>query len=405
MKTRTRIMIVLIIALALAAYLFRENNYIVGILLLVDGAILGTVLNVFVTASYIPSRRRIIISENYDDSVKSIATFLRWMVDEKQICHKITLYVKDELDENDYNLIAHYGLTDASPMYGPLVFDDFKKKLGAIDTKHYEPNVSRSSNDEKKKGFIFRENVVSHAIFKYEEKLSKNTNDKIIHAAVYFNWVEKPQEFLLAQQKELEEYKDELLPAARKLNDSSPKGQKAKHRELETRRWIDDHILSNDYIKFERLLLKAMYTFLSGIEARKLRIVVAWNNDDSFCIFLDDFQSDLEIRNYLEDKFEKGILQKKEKENYLTVIEHGPLYLLSEKYGRQIIVPIKGPRRLSGITDSNKKENILGVLSIESYQDKLESEMVKPLCSLADHFGMIKEALNTRYGASYTRPE
>lgn len=397
MKTRTKIMILLAIVLTFGAYLFRDNNYFFEILLLLDGIILGIVYKAFSSEPYIPSRRRIIITDNYDDSVKSIYDFLEWMVNEKKVCQKITLYVKDELNENDYNLISHYGLTDPSPMYGPLVFDDFRKILRNMENPKYDKNINRSSINENKQGFLVREKVVSRAVFKYEEKLTKNSKDKIIHAALYVNWVEKPQEFSPEQKAQLCEYKDEILVAVKKIKGPSRKRQIANHRELESRRWIDNHILSDAYKDFERLLLKATYTFLDGIEPKHLRLIIAWENDDSFFIFMDDYQGDLEIGKFLYDK-NGGKLLNEEMENFIKVIDHTrPLYLEGE-YGRRIIVPIKGPQRLSGKTNSVKKENILGILSVESYQEKLEPEMVKPLCSLAEHFGMIKEALNTRYG-------
>ena len=71
---------------------------------------------------------RIKIYSNYDKSVQKIDECLEWLV-RKNICDLVTLYIRDTIIKNDYNLIAHYGLSEPEPMYGPIVFDDFRKRL------------------------------------------------------------------------------------------------------------------------------------------------------------------------------------------------------------------------------------------------------------------------------------
>lgn len=393
---------------------------------------------------------RIKIYSNYDKSVQKIDECLEWLV-RKNICDLVTLYIRDTIIKNDYNLIAHYGLSEPEPMYGPIVFDDFRKRL---EKQKSEVFIKTIPDTERRKenvlGFRKRERIVSRSYFKLEE-------NGIVEAALYFNW-RNEQSFSDSQKETLRKYKDRIFAAVKKIKGVSTNRQQAIIDELSTRRWIDYSIMRNEYAdNFQLLISKALYKFLDKIDSAELRIIIAKKSKVCFKLTNQSLQylefeglpndviSQLESiknqefrgrENFLNNlqlkigdgqtvRYESRILKyaicfikkeygysseigitpsnepisEKEQDNYRWVFNSTrPKFINEQGSSRQIIVvPIKAPSQiLANNQDESRKEDILGIIHVECTKGKLTREMVKPLCFLANHFGRIKEVSYTQ---------
>ena len=138
-------------ATIIAAYFFSDGSPLKPILNRGIYAILSTIIKVAVSkvldSSSMP---RIKTYSDYDKNVKEIDNFLQWLVKSKKACDLVTLYVRDEMDDNEFNLIANQGLYDNSPMYGPLVFDDFRLNLDKAESESFVEIITVSKDETPK---------------------------------------------------------------------------------------------------------------------------------------------------------------------------------------------------------------------------------------------------------------
>lgn len=369
-------------------YIFSNYSiYIISVMIIVIG--------IFISKMREPSPNIGQTSEmepysDYDKKVQEIANYLKTIVDSK-VCDLATIYIRDEIDTGEFNLIAHYGLHYSSPMYGPLVFDDFRHNLERARNEIFVSKVATSN--ENKKGFKVREEVASRASFKL------NDENGSPFAALYLNW-RKNQTFPKPQKKVLNEHKNWIFSMVEKFEGTSKDRQLADNAELRARRWIDYNITMDKFKNFDQLIFETIYHFLEEIDRRDLSIEIATKNNGDFI----SKQSPYQI------KYDINLIKPNSTNNeslYEWVIDTTrPIYLSPDenvKSGNtnssenntenaldikssdyKIIVPIRSPSNLS---ECQK------VILIECPK-ALKPDMVKPLCYLADHFGRIEEERN-----------
>src|SRR5258706_5844853 len=218
---------------------------------------------------------------DYEKSVQAIDEFLRWLIESEQVCDLVTLYVRDEMDKKEFNIIANQGLWDSSPMYGPLVFDDFRLRPGKVDIEcSYEPIIP--TQDENPKGFRARENILSRASFKLPD------NNKNSLATLYLNWRNK-QEFTVKKKEELDKYVKEILSAVEKIDGISIKRQMSNNAELRVRRWIDYHGTEKRYKDHNELIFESIYRFFEDIDRSMFRIEIWRPDSDNFTMKKKDY--------------------------------------------------------------------------------------------------------------------
>jgi hypothetical protein len=312
---------------------------------------------------------------DYDRSVEQIRQYLKWLVKTENACDLVTLYVRDEMDKNEFNLIAHEGLYDVSPMYGPLVFDDFRLNLDSAEHESFATKIAPTKRGNRH-GFRAREDIVSRAHFKLDDR------NKDAYAALYLNW-RSEQQFADLQVKGLRQHKDRIFSAVNKLKGISLTRQ-WNNAELQARRWIDQTILRKDYQSLDDLIVEGIYRFFEDFDKKEMfRIVIAR---------LQNGRLRYERKNYMDPygRQLKSTLSKEDKGLYRWVVKTTRPRFLSftlEKDGQahkiyKIVVPIRLPAHLS---------TCIGAVSIECVHKPLTPEMVKPLCYLVDHFGRIEE--------------
>ena len=305
-----------------------------------------------------------------DKSIQEIRQFVEWLVITKKVCDIATLYVQDGIDKNEYNLIANSGLFEKAPMYGPLVYDDKRTELESAHPVKYEPKVV-PKRDENPEGFRKREDVLARVHYILKDSESNPL------AVLYLNW-RQTQGFSESKKKELENYRDYIFSAIKKLNGISKIRQTSFNSELRARRWLDYNIIKKTYNTFNELVIETIYHFLEDFDPLKLKVTIGWKNDDKFIFstkyFTEPFMSNNIVQDfdYKDDDFDWVVETTRPK--FLRIEDNDNNFY-------KMIVPIRLHPKLPGC---------IGGITIECNYKPLIQEMVQPLCYLADHFGQIK---------------
>ena len=322
-----------------------------------------------------------------DQSLEAVDRFVRWLF-EKEVCDLTTLYLRDEMDPDEFDLISNYGLDYIYPMYGPLVFDDVRKNLDQADPEQYVAEVStqngkehenvkddqgtKTKNSEHNEGFVSRERVKARVRFVLKDK------EGCALAAWYLNW-RNTQDFTKNRKEELQRFRNQIFSAVEKIRGISKKRQDVYNLELRTRRWIDYNVFKDEYEDVNELMFGAIYSFFENYKPTDLRIKVGTFHDDSLT-----YEEKIYKRPYGLD-YPKILKSSKENSDIMWVVKttrpmFGSKPARNKNEAHRIIVPI---RLYSNI------EECVGVVLVESNHKPFVPEMVKPLCFLADHFSRI----------------
>lgn len=366
------LVVIFIIAIIIVAYLLGYgliNSILISLITGIITTIGKRAVEWVLDHSSMP---RIKTYSDYDKSMQEIDRFLQWLVKSKKACDLATLYIRDEMDNNEFNIIANQGLYDSSPMYGPLVFDDFRLNLDKAESESFVETIN-SAQGENPKGFRTRENVISRASFKLADK------DGSSLAALYLNWRNK-QEFTDKKKKELAYYKNHIFTAVQKIEGISIKRQLLNNAELRTRRWIDYNVTQKKYKDLDELIFESIYRFLEDFDRSKLMIEIARPDADNFVIKKKDYMTSYGMpythRSDSNDEISdfRWVFETTRPKFLSSSLDH-------KNNAYKIILPI---RLLSDLS------KCIGVVLIECAYKPLFPEMVKPLCYLVDHFSRIE---------------
>lgn len=373
---------IITISTIIAASLFPKESLLYIILIGIATTILGAIVTMGVERilDRIPMPT-IKIYSDYDKNVQEIDKFLQWLVKTVKVCDLATLYVRDELDNKEFAIIANHGLNDSSPMYGPLVFDDFRLSLGKAEEESFVEEVS-STQGENPKGFRVREKVVSLASFKLADKHGNSL------AALYLNWRNK-QEFTAKKKRELAQYKKKIFNAIEKIEGISIKRQVSNNAELRVRRWIDYHAAEKNYKDLDELIFESIYRyfefesiyrFFEDVDRSMFKIEIWRPDDNGFSINKKDY-----VTPYGVPYTHKSDPNVDEPHIRFVIETTRPKFLSNsldhKNNAYKIIIPI---RLLSDLSKCS------GAILIECVYKLFFPEMVKPLCHLADHFSRIE---------------
>lgn len=333
------------------------------------------------------------VSRAYEIYIQEISNYLDWMI-RAEICDAIILYVRDEIYSDEFNIIGHKGLRDSSPMYGPLVHNDFRNKLNTLEIERYIPKIISAENEktedikENKPGIISVENGRPEKFRARESvkamvhfKLNDENADPL--AVIYLNWRE-PQNFSAEKKNELVKHKESIFAAIKKLEGTSIKRQESLNAELRARRWIDYNKMNAKYENnVNELIFEAFLSFFEDFDRSKLNIEIATKQGNRVYVSgKKDYLSYFGLRMPIKNE-EKSNLA-----NFEWVIKTTkPLCLNKPSNNSSMVYKIIVAVRLP----SSELKSANRAISIECVYKSLHQDMVKPLCYLADHIGRIED--------------
>ena len=287
---------------------------------------------------------------DYDDAMDSIREHLKELERLMQV-NVITFYVRDYAapkDAIDFYLEATHGLRDPAPMYGPVVFDDYRTKRFAADEFDSDmgERMKKAIDDKvetRARTFIGREKILSGATFRHPD------SDGGVKALLHLNWRSK-QEFSSQRKDELREHAAAVFRLLPRRPSISIERARLLTKELRARRYLDT-------VKADTSLGDTIRGAIGQ--------------------FFERDQTTLAIELCVPDKARHAV-DPNWKWVYTTT---KPLFLKSDDEYASIVVPMRIPPR---------REKCKGVIVISERgdgRDQLKPQMVRPLCSLADTFG------------------
>ncbi|KAA3617985.1 MAG: hypothetical protein DWQ05_08025 [Calditrichaeota bacterium] len=364
------LVIIVIIGFSIASYTTGLLNNIA--IIIAGGALAYLFWELLTKLYHFWGKRKIKSFPDYKKSVEAIEKYLRELVKKEKKCDIAILYVRDELYPDEYNLVTQFGIGDLSPMFGPLVYNDYRiKKVDEALPEVFE-NITGNQTE-----FQLRESVRALAKFKLEELNNQNKSK----AVLYLNW-RNEQSFTDEEKKEILMCKEQIFNAVKKLKGESNEWRRWNNKELWARRWIDVHL--HEYRNLLNLFIKTIDLFLDHINENDLSIIIATKVKSTINYF--GRKLNTSMINEIEHSFiDESII--KELNWVIKTTRPKFLFTLGQETttlnARKIIIPI----RLS-----TKKDRCKSAIYIQCSTNILTPEMVKPLCFLADHFGCIEES-------------
>lgn len=327
---------------------------------------------------------------DYDESMDEIKVLCDWII-KSGYCQKITLYVRDELTMDEYNIEVCKGLTDPSPMYGHLVWNDFrieidkKAKITFPGKPHYryifENPITVST------AFSDREGITSRACFVIgDEGDKKEPRNK---AQLFFNWTNNDDGIQSNGEDKFIKFAESIFENIEIT---------IKEKSMSRRR----HIFTGRELYARRILENNRYLDHKTIEAKSTHFMSVLHR------FFKDEKDHLDIKikpsdspktwaelvpnpRFLDCNVCPGHCAKVSKDTRPLFIQNFKINVgdKGETKVDFIIVPI----REHGSTLSENR--CYGFVCIASpHGGVLKNEMVRPLCSLADNFSLhVKEDL------------
>ncbi len=318
-----------------------------------------------------------IVKYNYEESIAAVRAYIKQLVEEEEAVDAITLYIADEDLKDEYNLIAYAGLRDPTPMFGPVVYDDFRKTLNGKADEHWElsipPIEDTNENKENSGGFREREGVKSRVTF----ILRDDKKDPLV--ALFFNWRSSKEHYHESKKTQKREYANVIFEAIKK----SPAPGRNSISTVKIIFSLCEQIkreklnLNGGIIANNEIITTYIYRYfdeLKIISRGALRIMLIKKENEKYKL--------ISGKNYGEKSLPSIKEQNKLKLHLDWVLNttRSKFIIDKENPGGLIIIPI---RKRQG-----KQEESFGLISIECQDPgKLEEYMVKNLYLLADEFG------------------
>ena len=307
--------------------------------------------------------------EVYDDAIKNIRSFLNELERKKKV-NVITFYVRDYAaprDAIDFYIEENIGLSDPAPIFGPIVFDDFRKREFAESDRFNEDMTAqwKVASEETIAGrattFVGREGIRASATFSHFDEL-----DSGVKALLNLNWREV-QTFSEERKRQLRADAAtvfSLLPTRPAI---SLKRSRLLTKELRARRFLGA-AGGNGTSPVEQCerIRKSLAQFFEP-DSKDVDIEVIYLEEDHAVKWRNDTQH--------------GIKCAAEPNWTWVQMTTKPLFLKSATERSSIIVPMRIPPGL------NSCKGVIAIKERASGFGTLESDMVRPLCSLADTFG------------------
>ena len=301
--------------------------------------------------------------EDYEDAIRNIDEHLRELERTRRVS-VITFYVRDYAapkEAIDFYIEALHGLNDRAPMFGPIVFDDERKRelskpeSFGHNTRSEVKKAAASAIEGRAMSFVGRERIAAYATFRDLD------SDGAARALLNLNW-RSEQSFTEARRQQLREDAAAVFRLLPRRPSISLDRSRLLTKELRARRYLG--ATEPEAARGDRRskIRGALAQFFAPDDSIEIEIVsleknraMKWSRNGTngkSCPIAPDW------------KWVQGTTK--------------PLFLKPTADRATIIVPMRIPPRLN---------TCRGLIVVSGAAGALKPDMVRPLCSLGDTFG------------------
>jgi hypothetical protein len=314
-------------------------------------------------------------SDDYEDAIKYIREYLKTLQETGQV-DIVTFYVRDYATPSeaiDYYIESALGLRDPAPMFGPIVYDDFRnRKEREVFTENKKAKMESAKADAiegRAKKFVGREEIVANATFRHVDA------DCDVRALLNLNW-RSDRKFTAEEKQRWRDVANSVFGLLPNKPFISLVRARMLTKELRARRYLGSAELDGAPDADPHRRIRQALTRFFGPQERDLAIHIVSLENEVATKWEDDGAG---MPCTVEPDW-KWVKETTKPLFYQSDIDApGP----GRRDRSTFIVPMRVP---PGLRTCN---GIMLISERDAGLDVLESAMVRPLCSLGDTFGEI----------------